>query len=289
MKEKMITIKKSKRAMFFTISVIFLIPALITVFTLSGKQVNLEKSFILDRIYDLSNSIESSIKEIFDYYYDSKILIEEGNKINVTFTENISGDKDTWGNEFNNIINNFKSFVESEEQSVKIDISGLEEKETPSIISPYNITYSRSWGTGHVTIKVVPETMNFNSYDIIVNSTNLEEIDNVSTQFRNSGTFSFSVTAADNFGHNIVNQRNVDPSDNHQVQIFFKGGNKVKITLISNNLEIWTNTPSTIIVSTKIDGLEKTDEKVRVSLFRNVVNVSFPSFKVEKIESIDIG
>ena len=130
--------------------------------------------------------------------------------------------------------------------------------------------------------------MNFDSYDIIVNSTNLEEIDNVSTQFRNPGSFLFSVTAADNFGHNIVNQMNVDPLDNHQVQIFFEGGNKVKITLISNNLEIWTNTPNNIAVSTKIDGLEKTDEKVRINLFKNVVNVSFPPFGVEKIESIDI-
>jgi hypothetical protein len=282
--EKMI---KEKKGLFFTISIVFLAPALIILWTLSLAQVDLERGFVIDRVYGLSNSVTSSLKEIFLYYYDSKVSIERiGENINVTFDENISGNKDEWSKEFSQMINNFRVFVQREEPNVQINVSGLENKETPSVILPHNITYSRLWGTGHVIISVKPESMNFNSYDIMINTTSLE-IDKDITQFKAAGNFSFSVTAVDNYGHRLVQQKDVDPTDSHQIQIYFVGGNKIKIDLINKALEVWTNTPDKIMITTRMDGLAKTDEKIRVMLFQNAVNVSFPSLEAERVTSLE--
>ncbi|MBN2368819.1 hypothetical protein JXC34_07385 [Candidatus Woesearchaeota archaeon] len=281
--------KNSRKGLFFTVSIIFLLPAVITLWTLSMQQTNTDETIIIDRVQELSGSVKSSIRELFDHFYDCKILIERDEMhVNVTFIDKISRSKDEWGSEFNSIIENFRNFVVSEEPHIWINLTGLQEKEIPFIIEPYNVTYSRYWGIGHIVIRVVPETMNFQSYDLVINSTVLE-IKNISTTFRDPGGFHFSITSVDDYGHREVRSANIDPSANHQVQIFFDAGNKVKIDLISNVLEIWTNAPNTTIVNTKIDNFNVTDERITIAVFRNIINVSFPEFRAEKIDSVSIS
>ncbi|MFH1249232.1 MAG: hypothetical protein V1660_03700 [archaeon] len=284
----MIHYLKNKKALFFTISILFLLPAIITIWTISASDLKMSESFAVDRISDLSTSTKSGIRDIFNAYYSCKMIIEKDSRyLNVTIVDNISSRSDEWGEEFNSIVENYRDFVEAQEPHIKINLTGMQQKETPIVINPYNVTYSRAWGTGHVTLRVVPKEINFKSYDIEVNST-IVQIDNLSSQFRDTGTFTFSVIGVDNYGHREVKKANVDPADNHQVQIFFKGGNKVKIDLINNILEIWTNNPDNMIISTKIDNFNRTDSGMRVKLFENVLNVSFPELKAEKIDSVYI-
>lgn len=286
------TPKIRKKGLFFTVSIIFLIPAIITIWTLANVQVNMEQSFIMDRIYDLSTSVESGIRDIF-YFYNCNISMEKSDStINITFIENITANKTTWGKEFNTTIGNFKSFIESEESSIKINLTALQQKENPFVIEPYNVTYSKNWSSrgniSNVTIKIVPVSLNFRSYDVEVNTTNVWII-NVSSTFGAAGSFSFSVTAVDNYGHKYVRKANINPSNTHQVQILFNGSSRINVSLMNNNLEIWSNLQNNTLISTKIDGFDRNYDRTRIKIFRDVINVSFPEFKAEKIGSVYIS
>jgi hypothetical protein len=281
---------ENRKGMFFTLSTYFLVTALLTMAFITTIRPNFEENFVLDRIHDLSVSVEKSIREIFSFYYDVNITIEKYNAdgtLNVTFTEKISRERDDWGEEFSRKIENFKNFVESEDENVKINLSEMEEKELPLVIEPHNITYSRFWGIGHVVLNVNPQTLNFNSYDIMVNSGS-EEIDKVTSQLRGAGSFLFRVVARDDYGNTFIEEKFVDPYDKHQVQIFFVDGNKMKVDLDETDLEMWTNTETELIVTTKVDSLVKMNEKIKIKLFQDAINVSFPEFGVEKVSSINI-
>lgn len=277
----------NKKGFFFTLSTYFMVSFFILVF-FARATFDFDETIASDRIGDLSNSITSSIKEILYFYYDSLITITRGeDTVNVTFSEDISRDKDEWGEEFSEKIQNFQTFVEAEDPDVKLNISLLLDKELPLIISPYNISYSRSWATGHVILQISEEGTVGEGYELVINSGETE-IDKVQSNFRQEGDFLFRVVASDNFGNNLVEQDEVDPSGNHQVQIFFAGGNKVVIDLRDDLLEIWTNNAEEISVTSTLIGLPATDERVRVDLFSGAVMVNMSSLGAERTASVSI-
>ncbi len=276
-----------KKGFFFTLSAYFLISLLIlALFVETG--VSTGENTLASRVYDLSNSVELSIKKIILFYYDLNIEIvrDPDGYVNVSFNEKISRNKNDWGEEFSEKIDKFKTFVESEDEHVKLDVSLLKDKELPLVVQPYNFTYSRSWATGQVTLSVSEEGVNSSGYEVTVDS-GTTTIDKVQSNFRQPGSFLFRVVASDDLGNNFVEQSYVDPSRNHQVQIFFVGGNKVMIDLKDNLLEIWTNNDNEIDVTTKIIRLSPTSEKVKIDLFKGAINVSISD--TERVSGISIS
>lgn len=235
----------------------------------------------LDRLFDLSSSVQTGIKEIFEIYADFNLSIKEStDSTNVSFTENISRTQEDWGEELEEKMNNFKSYVESSDQNIKLDITAIENKEIPLIILPHNITYSRSWAIGHTTLNVIPTTLNFNSYDIIIDTADQEVTEPSSTI--HEGSFYFKVIAIDNYGNYFVEEHYIDPEKENQVLI----GNIIKATVKNQELEIWTNSDIPIIVTTMVDNLQKTSEKVTVEYLSGIINATFQELGISKISSI---
>lgn len=284
---------KNNKAILFTLSTLFLVMALFSLALLFFDYVNeasaerTSEIMSLDRITDISFSIEESLIKLLDISFrDTAIVVENpNNTTNVTITESLSKNQGEWSSETEQKAENFKTFIEEREEHTTLDIEAIQNKEIPMTIMPHNITYSRNWEIGHVIIGVTPTQMNFGSYDIIVDSGNVQ-ISRAASQLRRAGNFSFSVLARDDYGFNELSSKSVDPSDSHEVKIFFEGGNILKVTLQNNNLEMWTNTNETIDITIKIDNLEAMDEHVRTYYPDSALNIFFPEFNISKIRPL---
>lgn len=278
---------KNKRGIFFTVGALLIVISFFLIVNISSKTTKIDKDIAMERAYNLASSVEKSILDIYYTNSDAKVNITENpdGTSNVTFIENISSREDPWGQQFLQTMNNFKTFVESEDENIKINMSDMNNKQLPVIIYPHNIVYSRSWETGHVKIDVTPQQMNFGSYDITINTGNVE-ISKTTPHFRSNGTFLFSVTSKDNFGHTFTDAQYVDPADSHDVQIFFVNGNTATVSMTGTQFEIWTNELNQLNIETKLDNLVKSDEKIRIRIFNSVVNASFPSLGVYNVKDV---
>ena len=153
-------------------------------------------------------------------------------------------------------------------------MTAIENKELPFEIFPHNITYSRTWGTGHVRLNVIPEQINFGALSIFIDAGDVE-ISSMPSDFGSSGNVLFSVHAIDNYGFNDIDDDYVNPDSNSLVQVFFEGGNKVMITLNNNELEIWSNSPESVSVSTTIGNLDDLDERPTLEYSGSILIISF--------------
>src|SRR3989338_3805603 len=99
---------KNKKGILLTIGVLLLLPLVISVSFIANSRLSMDESFALERIGELSGSIEQSIEKIFHAYYEADVRIDKaGNSTNVTFSDVISRDGDEWGEEFSEKIENF--------------------------------------------------------------------------------------------------------------------------------------------------------------------------------------
>ena len=197
----------------------------------------------------------------------------------MTVTESISRSKQEWSSELEDTMKNFEQFVESKEDNVDINITAIENKELPFKIVPHNITYSRSWGTGHVKLNVIPESLNFRYYDIIIDSKEIN-ISSMSSKFKGTGDFYFRVRALDNLGYDNTEESYVDFYDNQQIQVFFAGGNKIMFTMSEGALEIWTNVDKNIEIKTTLGYLDALSEKPRIEYSGSILVISFPGLGI---------
>lgn len=283
---------KMNEGMFFTLSMFLLVTSvLFLALIIFGSYKNsIERTAEmtnLDRISDISGSIEKSMANILNLSFRNDVIIEENpdGTTNVTITESLSRQQEDWSLGIEEEMENFKTFVEENEEHVSLNIASIENKELPMVIYPHNITYTRSWQIGHVVLSVVPQEMNLGSYDVVVYSGNVR-ISDMTSQFRKKGSFKFRVRGKDNYGFDETDGEFVDPSDNHQVQIFFTGDNKVKVTVHDNNLKIWTNTNETITIETTIDNLDDLGEKVTTDYFESALKVIFSKPEMFRIRPL---
>ncbi len=241
----------------------------------------------LDRLFDLSGSVENSLLQIFNLYSDARAIIEQNpdGTTNVSIIEKISNVKEDWGKEFEEEVENFEIFVEEQDENVELDIEVITDKELPLTISPHNITYSRDWGIGHVVLRVVPQTLNFNSYYVLVD-TGPKEIESLSAPGIHKDSFYFGIRVIDNYGNDFSGQYQIDPEKESKFIVTLVDGHIIKATVSGNELEIWTNSDTPITITTTIDNLEKSDEKVRIGYLKGAINVTFPNLGVSKIGSI---
>lgn len=283
----------NKKAIFFTLSIFLLVTAVFSLSLVIFEHVN--KSGLdrktelasLDRLSELSLSIEKSMVKLADLTFIKDALIEENpdETTNVTLTEMLSSRDEEWDSETEQNMENFKTFVEEKDEHAIINIEAIQNKELPFVILPHNITYSRDWATGHVKLNAIPEQMNFNSYFILVNAGNAG-IKNTNSHFGSSGNFSFGVKAMDDYGFNEINQELVNPSSSSDIKIFFKGGNTVTVSLTNSQLEIWTNTNESIEIATTIGGLIDMNESVSIDYSNNALMLDFDELGISKIRPL---
>src|SRR3989344_8986542 len=115
---------KQKKGIFFTISTLFLLLALISLVSIASKTTKIEKDIALERVAELGNSVTNSIIEIFNSYSDVNVTIitKPSGKTDVIITDHISRDnEEEWGEDFARIMGNFKTFVESHDENIKIN------------------------------------------------------------------------------------------------------------------------------------------------------------------------
>ncbi len=277
----------NKKSLFFALSIFLLASTLLSISFLISEYVSKDSSerFVelsaLDRVHDISISIEKSLSELLNLSFISPaVIVENGDGThNVTVTEFISRGKQEWSSGLESTMQNFKQFVEEREHNVNLDIESIENKELPFKIIPHNVTYSRSWETGHVILSVVPEQINFGALSVLVEAGEVN-ISSMSSNFGSLGNVSFSVNAADNSGFDSIRKAFVNPDRNSQIQIFFEDGNKVKITLNNNELEIWTNAPEKILVTTTIGYLDSLEERPSLDYSGSIFIVSLPGLGI---------
>ena len=276
-----------KKSIFFALSIFLLSTTLLSISFLISEYVSensserLSELSALDRVNDLSISIENSLSEILNLSFISPALISENgdNTHNVTVTENLTSSQNEWSSELEQKMQNFKQFVEERENNVGINITSLENKELPFKIIPHNITYSRTWGGGHVKLLVTPEQINFGVLRVFINAGDVE-ISSMPSDFGSSGSVLFSVQAVDNYGFNDIDDDFVNPDSNSQVQVFFEGGNKIMITLNDNELEIWSNSPESVLVSTTLGNLEDLGGRPALDYYGSILAISFPELGI---------
>lgn len=172
------TISDNKKAVFLTISTFFLlVNIIIMIISLYNYSVEerIERTYEIaatDRLFDLSSSVEKSLKEILSMYVNMDFATAENpdGTYNITIFDSVSRTEGEPKEEFLSQITNLKSFVEKNDKNIKLNVSGFEEKKASFFIRGYNLTYSRSWETGHVILSLTPQTLNFKSYDVLINT-----------------------------------------------------------------------------------------------------------------------
>src|SRR3989344_6936946 len=115
---------KMKKAVLFTLSMLLLV-ALVFSLSLIFSDLNkynvdrFSELSIIDRLYDIDSSLQKSIKKVFNAY--SGIIIDINN-LNVTIQESLPN---TNKNQFNEKINSFKNYTESQFNNIKLDVNQL--------------------------------------------------------------------------------------------------------------------------------------------------------------------
>lgn len=280
---------KTKKAIFLTVSAFFLAMLIlilaVTTYNYADKE-KIERTYelsALDRLFDLSSSVEKGVLSIFrlHVFMDMEVAVNSDNTYNITVTDRLSRTEGKLGSKFNSQIENFKTFVENNDKNVYVNLTTLEGNELPLKIEDYNITYTRSWEIGHIVLSVTPQTLNFRTYDIIIN-TESEKIKTTSAPGIKTGTFPFRVTGIDNYGNSFSESHNIDPSGNSQVQIKLHDGNDIKVTVNANVLEIWTNSESMMSIKATIGYITPLYHEPKINFFENAVKVNFPEMGISK-------
>ncbi|MBS3125970.1 hypothetical protein J4453_00815 [Candidatus Woesearchaeota archaeon] len=168
-----------KKGMLFTVLMTFLgLVLLASAVLLSSNAGHSEeiaaRIFLLDRVYEISNSIERMLQELVVY---SGVSIAITNTT-VSFEETLPNATTP----FNASMAGFKAFIESTYPSTRVNLTLLTTA-FPLIITPYEINYAHNQLGGR-EIVILPTAVNFNRYS--VKATFIENI----TGCPNAGTHS---------------------------------------------------------------------------------------------------
>ena len=151
-----------KKGMLFTLLLTFLGLVLLSsavLFSYNSRHSEqiATNTFVLDRVFEISNSMEHLLQELFAY---SGITITISNTT-VSFEETLPNATMA---AFNASMAGFKGFIESAYPNVQVNIS-LHTTEFPLIIVPYEVNYTHNQ-LGGKEIVIFPSAINFNRYSV---------------------------------------------------------------------------------------------------------------------------
>lgn len=282
---------KKKKAMLFTISLV-----LISFITLSiavmvsqsyqKSQVRFYEIGSMDRLNDLSSSIEQGIREIFTVSSGISLSLNVSSST-VTFSEELPSPT---AESFRDDMDDFQTFVESQFPEVSLNLVTVEDF-LPLVVLPYNVTFTHPLAFGQDRINVIPEQINFNSYEIYVyvEDDNVSEIDWGGPQ---SGSDYMSVTAEDAFGNFLFEERGtIDFNKNVAVEVFLESGQKVLIKIDSNDngeLRIQNEADVSVFVNTTID-FDNLEEPIHIGFPEGSIYVNYSAFGISKTTTVKIA
>ena len=218
-----------KKSMLFTLSFSFLVMVVLSlailIFHSSQESEDIvSKLVVLDRVYELDNSIGKSLGDI--------IILKSGISINVmndsvSFEESLPNEaKDT----FNSSLYGFKKFIEDNISGVNLDISNLEEM--PLTITPGDITYKHI-GNDWSDVGVLPPAGYSGGYSLFIVTD--KNITTCNSNF-NAGSFnlSYEVIGIDE-DYSCSDTKMINPADNKRVIVTsLQEGNIINIEVNSN-------------------------------------------------------
>jgi hypothetical protein len=237
----------------------------------------------IDRLSDVYSSIEFGMKEIFEKTSGMSVNLtafETGIIISEEIPNNLSYD-------FNLTLLDFKAFVESNFPEVYIDSASL--ANLPLIIRPENVTYTHTDGYGFQRVQVIPEVINFISYDIQIYN-GVENISTVDWEDYTEGDFLFKVTASDLSGNEYIVEEYVDITKTVNFHIYYVSGKevKIKVTPNSNGLLEIENKADDAVTSTFAIDFNQTRDISEVTLSDRLINVTYPLLDSSKVGTVKI-
>ena len=255
-----------KKAVLFTVSLIMISSIVLALAILNFSSAEKGKERLaelgsLDRMYEVSNSISYGFKQIFNYYSGINVTL---NNLEVTFEENLPNNND---DNFDNIVQDYKNYIESDDSNIKLNINELIE-DLVLTINSYNITYKHD-PFGSSKILVNRDQVNYNKiYVEIQPGFSI----NSCTWSTSPGSLVFQLKTNDAQCDDTVN---LDESQNNVINI----NNNGLIITINNGLLIENNLAASKII-TKIT-LNDIDEKITVSA-NDVIDISYNDLNISK-------
>lgn len=218
----------NKKGVLFTIGLALLMSTILTlailIFNTAQKSEEIvTKLAVIDRVYELDNSMQESLSDIFEL--KSGILVNM-TKTSISFIEELPN---THSSQFNSSMNSFKRFVEHNFSNVNITTDDVASR-LPLAIMPYGITYEHV-NFGNKKIRVTPAAINFNGYSVYMTVN-----ENISSCNWNTkpGSFNFSAEVRGSAG-SCVNSILISPSHENYLRI---NGEDINITVHNNILSV---------------------------------------------------
>lgn len=279
---------KTKKGIFLALGLLFLLLLLLSLSMLMyrtslnsvARLSSIEK---MDRLNDVYSSIEKSMKEIFEKTSGTKVNFTEY-ETGVIISEDIPNNNSY---DFNLSFYDFKAFVESNFPEVYVDPTFL--TNLPLIIRPENITYTHTDGYGFQRVQVIPEVINFITYEVEIYN-GVENISSINWVDFTDGNFLLRVIASDVAGNYYDMEEYVDVTKTVNVHIFFVSGKEVKIKVLPNSggmLEVENKADEKITSSIKIN-FNQTREVTEVTLSDRLINVTYPKLDISKVGTVKI-
>ena len=255
-----------KKGVLFTASLVIMVSLVLAIAILNFKTNETNKERLaelgsLERLYSLSNSIESGSKEIFNAYSGFNISI---NDEEIVFQENLPNNN---ADLFKNNMEKYKNYIESKDNNIKLNIDNLK-NELSLIIYPHNIIYKHnSFGGNKIIIN--PSEINFNKYYV-----EIERNFSISSCQWNTfpGNLNFELKINQ---PNCDSQRQIDPNKDNLITI-----NNNLFIKINKNLEIENNLDK-IKVKTIITLNEIPNERTIVSSDK-IISINYQDLNISK-------
>ena len=257
-------VKMRKKGALFTLGFTFLALVLLSLSLLifhnaQKAEETINHIIVLDRVYELDNSLQKSLSKIFNL--KSGILINKTND-SISFQEDLPN---TNSNSFTSSMNSFKGFIESNFSNINLTIENIT-TELPLQITPYNIIYKHI-NFGDRQIRVTPEQINFNGYSIemIINT----NVTSCNWNTGSSGSFTFSISVKNQEGLGCSNSFSIDPSGIDELTtnsgaVNIKNEDGILSISIDDASGINANVKTTILADTSSSEIEYPEKIIKI-------------------------
>jgi len=262
-----------KKGVLFTLSILLIVSLVLAIAILNFKSVQKTKDVLsevgaVERVYNLGTSVANGFKEIFNAYSGINLtLVNE----TITFKEFLPNTNTAL---FKNSLDNYKVYVENEDNNTKLNINTLK-NELPLLILPHNITYTHS-SFGDKRIIVDPNKINFDKYYV--------KIENFITTSCNwntyPGTFQFQLETDNPTCNNI---QNIDITQNNLINI-----NNGIILIYINKTLIIENNGASAYITTSINLNKTNHDRITIESKPDIINLNYSDLGVSRTSGFRI-
>lgn len=267
----------NKKGILFTLGLTFLALVVLSLAVLIFHNTQeaegiIAKLAVLDRVYDLDNSIQGSLGDIF--------ALRSGISINITNTS-ISFEEILPNNNpaFNNTLHQFKGFIESNSFNINLTITNM--AEMPLTIMPNNIAYKHkdNWSN----IEVLPTSVNFNGYSLFMDIPK-----NVSCTWNVvAGSFNLSLEVIGDVTNCAYASQMINPSADNEIRIDkLEDSSNLILIKVNNNGRLSINLTQDISVRARTAVLVNQPANVMADSLSLTLN--FGDFGVYKQSNVKI-